>query len=132
MQAAVVSMNIFNSSTSYTYDNPANTSSSSTKTSRKHSRSTSTIDAPTITKKPSLINLHESSTTNTPNTTNKNNNDVKLQNITESSKDFICIISPTGAILYSSPSVCKFLGQQPNQLINRSISAYLHSQDITR
>jgi PAS domain S-box-containing protein len=67
------------------------------------------------------------SSTNTNDFTKRKNWD---QRIIEELTDFLHVLSPVGKILFASPSSVELIGYTPDELHGRSITDFLHSDDI--
>ncbi|CAO3678220.1 unnamed protein product [Umbelopsis ramanniana] len=67
------------------------------------------------------------SSTNTNDFTKRKNWD---QRIIEELTDFLHVLSPVGKILFASPSSVELVGYTPDELHGRSITDFLHSDDI--
>jgi len=52
------------------------------------------------------------------------------QKIIEELKDFLHVISPTGKLMYCSPSSTELVGYSPEELVNHSITEFIHVDDI--
>ncbi|CAI2176412.1 19481_t:CDS:2 [Funneliformis geosporum] len=52
------------------------------------------------------------------------------QRIIEELKDFLHVISPTGKLMYCSPSSTELVGYTPEELVNRNITDFIHVDDI--
>ncbi|KAI9286812.1 hypothetical protein BC943DRAFT_275597 [Umbelopsis sp. AD052] len=65
--------------------------------------------------------------TNTNDFTKRKNWD---QRIIEELTDFLHVLSPVGKILFASPSSVELVGYTPDELHGRSITDFLHSEDI--
>lgn len=68
-------------------------------------------------------------------TTSTNSNDFTKrknwdQRIIEELTDFLHVLSPVGKILFASPSSVLLVGYTPDELLGRSITDFLHSDDI--
>ncbi|CAG8470686.1 9646_t:CDS:2 [Paraglomus occultum] len=50
--------------------------------------------------------------------------------IIEELKDFLHVISPTGKLMYCSPSSTELVGYSPEELVNRNIADFIHVDDI--
>jgi len=55
-----------------------------------------------------------------------------FKELTENSSDIIVVVNKTGTITYVSPSVERFLGYRPEELIGKSGFKYIHPADIPR
>ncbi len=56
----------------------------------------------------------------------------RFRTMIEKGMDIITLISPTGEILFESPSLERILGYAPQELIGKNIAAYLHPLDLPR
>lgn len=84
---------------------------------------------------PSVMVPPNSRTMATTTTTNSNSNDFTKrknwdQRIIEELTDFLHVLSPVGKILFASPSSMELIGYTPDELLGRSITDFLHSDDI--
>jgi len=52
------------------------------------------------------------------------------QRIIEELKDFLHVISPTGKLMYCSPSSTELVGFTPEELVTRNITDFIHIDDI--
>src|SRR5947208_1481296 len=52
------------------------------------------------------------------------------EKIIEELKDFLHVISPTGKLMYCSPSTTEVVGYSPEELVNRSITEFIHVDDV--
>ncbi|RGB28029.1 hypothetical protein C1646_746062 [Rhizophagus diaphanus] len=52
------------------------------------------------------------------------------QRIIEELKDFLHVISPTGKLMYCSPSSTELVGYTPEELVNRTITDFIHVDDV--
>ncbi|KAM3586404.1 white collar 2 type of transcription factor [Umbelopsis sp. WA50703] len=52
------------------------------------------------------------------------------QRIIEELTDFLHVLSPVGKILFASPSSVELVGYSPDELLGRSITDFLHAEDI--
>jgi PAS domain S-box-containing protein len=52
------------------------------------------------------------------------------QRIIEELKDFLHVISPSGKLMYCSPSSTELVGYTPEELVNRSITDFIHVDDV--
>ncbi|CAG8487961.1 6227_t:CDS:2 [Ambispora leptoticha] len=84
----------------------------------------------------STIGAGGSATTFTT-TTNTGNNLTEFtkrknwsQRIIEELKDFLHVISPTGKLMYCSPSSQELVGYSPEELVGRSIKDFIHVDDV--
>ena len=50
----------------------------------------------------------------------------------ENSHDVTCILSPLGVMTYQSPSLCRLLGWEPEEMIGRSAWQFTHPDDVAR
>ncbi|RIA81527.1 hypothetical protein C1645_810010 [Glomus cerebriforme] len=66
-------------------------------------------------------------TTNTTEFTKRKN---WSQRIIEELKDFLHVISPTGKLMYCSPSSTELVGYTPEELVNRTITDFIHVDDV--
>ena len=55
-----------------------------------------------------------------------------FREITENASDIILIVDEKGSIMYASPSVERFLGYRPAELIGKSTFDFIHPEDIQR
>ena len=55
-----------------------------------------------------------------------------FREITENASDMIVIVDEKGSITYASPSVDRFLGYRPEELIGKSTFDFIHPEDIQR
>ncbi|KAH8556187.1 PAS domain-containing protein [Umbelopsis sp. PMI_123] len=67
------------------------------------------------------------SSTNTNDFTKRKNWD---QRIIEELTDFLHVLSPVGKFLFASPSSAELVGYTPDELLGRSITDFLHTDDI--
>ena len=58
--------------------------------------------------------------------------EVFFRAITQNSSDIIIIVNKTGKILFANPSIERFLGYQPDDLIGKSAFDYIVRSDIPR
>jgi PAS domain S-box-containing protein len=58
-------------------------------------------------------------------------NEERFRALIENALDIITVVSTDGIIHYESPSVEKVLGYKPEDLVNKNIFDYIHSEDIT-
>jgi PAS domain S-box-containing protein len=50
----------------------------------------------------------------------------------ENAHDITCILSPLGVMTYQSPSLCRLLGWEPDEMLGRSTWQFIHPDDVTR
>jgi two-component system cell cycle sensor histidine kinase/response regulator CckA len=55
-----------------------------------------------------------------------------FREITENASDMIVIVDEKGSITYASPSVERFLGYRPEEMIGKSTLDFIHPEDIQR
>jgi len=55
-----------------------------------------------------------------------------FKEVTENTSDIILIVDKMGIFKYASPSIERFLGYQPEELIDMSIFKYIHLADVPR
>lgn len=89
------------------------------KPTRKHARSSSSVESPQLKKKQSISDLSQKHHPPTPPPQMPKH-------------DFICIITPQASVQYTSPSVVQFLGYQPSDLIGNTVTDYIHPEDVPR
>jgi PAS domain S-box-containing protein len=81
----------------------------------------------------SVVPSGSSTITTTPATTNMTEFTKRKnwsQRIIEELKDFMHVISPTGKLMYCSPSSTELVGFTPEELVTRNITDFIHIDDI--
>ncbi|CAJ0626598.1 12494_t:CDS:2 [Entrophospora sp. SA101] len=74
--------------------------------------------------------INSTATTATSNMTEFTKRKNWSQKIIEELKDFLHVISPTGKLMYCSPSSTELVGYSPEELVNHSITEFIHVDDI--